>query len=103
MEAPIVIDIENELATSALRLESGLGATPRQETVLRRAALVAQKSLNEFILDSACLAAEQTLLDQRLFFVSEKGYQDFLDLLEQPAQEQSAIRELFARTPPWAS
>ena len=35
-------------------------ATPAQEVVLRRAAEVAHKSLTDFILDSACLAAEQT-------------------------------------------
>ena len=43
----------------------GLRASREQEVVLRRAAKVALKSLTDFILDSACLAAEQTLLDQR--------------------------------------
>lgn len=38
---------------------------PEQEAVLRRAADVAHKSLTDFILDSACQAAAQTLLDQR--------------------------------------
>ena len=52
----------------------GLRATPEQEVVLRRAAEVAHKSLTDFILDSACLAAEQTLLDQRLFMVSGSAY-----------------------------
>jgi len=36
---------------------------------------VAHKSLTDFILDSACLAAEQTLMDQRLFMVSGSQYQ----------------------------
>ena len=39
----------------------GLRATPEQETVLRRAAVVAHKSLTDFILDAAYQAAEQTL------------------------------------------
>lgn len=43
----------------------GLRATPQQEGVLRRAAEVAHKSMTDFILDSACRVAEQTLLDQR--------------------------------------
>ncbi len=55
---------------SARSARLGLRATPEQEAVLRRAAEVAHKSLTDFILDSACLAAEQTLLDQRLFMVS---------------------------------
>ncbi len=62
----------------------GPRATHEQEVVLRRAAEVAHKSLTDFILDSACLAAEQTLLDQRLFKVSGAQYQALMDLLEQP-------------------
>lgn len=79
----------------------GLRATPEQESVLRRAADVAHKSLTDFILDSACLAAEQTLLDQRLFLVSGERYQSFLDLLEGPAQDNEGLRELFSKPSPW--
>lgn len=79
----------------------GLRATPEQETVLRRAAEVAHKSLTDFILDSACLAAEQTLLDQRLFMVSGSQYQALMDLLEQPEQANEGLRDLFSRKAPW--
>lgn len=68
---------------------------------MRRAADVAHKSLTDFILDSACLAAEQTLLDQRLFMVSGKQYQALLDLLEQPEQINDGLRDLFSRPAPW--
>lgn len=86
-------------ATRSARL--GLRATPEQEAVLRRAAEVAHKSLTDFILDSACQAAEQTLLDQRLFMVSGERYQALLDLLERPEQPNEGLRELFARNAPW--
>ena len=79
----------------------GLRATPEQEVVLRRAAEVAHKSLTDFILDSACLAAEQTLLDQRLFMVSGKQYQALMDLLKQPEQPNEGLRDLFSRKAPW--
>ena len=79
----------------------GLRATPEQEAVLRRAADVAHKSLTDFILDSACQAAEQTLLDQRLFMVSDNQYQALLDLLDRPAQENEGLRDLFSRQAPW--
>lgn len=68
---------------------------------MRRAAEVAHKSLTDFILDSACLAAEQTLLDQRLFMVSGGQYQAFMDLLEQPEQVNEGLRDLFTRKAPW--
>jgi len=79
----------------------GLRATPEQEAVLRRAAEVARKSLTDFILDSACLAAEQTLLDQRLFMVSGSQYQALLDLLERPENPSEGLRDLFSRQAPW--
>ena len=87
------------VATRTARL--GLRATPEQEAVLRRAAEVAHKSLTDFILDSACQAAEQTLLDQRLFMVSGNQYQDFLNLLDGPSEESEGLTELFSRTAPW--
>lgn len=91
------------LASSGRSSRFGLRATPAQEAVLRRAAEAAQKSLTEFILDSACLAAQQTLLDQRLFMVSGTRYQAFLDLLDGPSQPNEGLRELFARKAPWAA
>ena len=69
--------------------------------MLRRAAEVAHKSLTDFILDSACLAAEQTLLDQRLFMVSGSQYQALMDMLEKPEQPNQGLRDLFSRKAPW--
>ncbi|WP_294000705.1 DUF1778 domain-containing protein [Sphaerotilus sp.] len=86
-------------ATRSSRL--GLRATPDQEAVLRRAAEVAHKSLTEFILDSACRAAEQTLLDQRLFIASPAQGQALLDLLDQAPADNPGLLELFARKAPW--
>lgn len=80
----------------------GLRATPEQETVLRRAAEVAHKSLTDFILDAAYQAAEQTLLDQRLFMVSGSQYQALLDMLDRPESDNSGLSHLFSRQPVWA-
>ena len=79
----------------------GVRATQEQEAILRRAAEVAQKSLTDFILDSACQAAEQTILDQRLFMVSGNQYQSFLDLLDSPAQNNEGLDTLFSKPAPW--
>jgi uncharacterized protein (DUF1778 family) len=79
----------------------GLRATPEQETILRRAAEVAHRSLTDFILESACRAAEETLLDQRLFLVSGDRHRALLDLLERPAQDNPGLSDLFSRPDPW--
>lgn len=87
--------------TSTRSARLGLRATVEQEAVLRRAAQVAHKSLTDYILDSACLAAEQTLLDQRLFMATGSQYQALMDLLDQPEQENEGLARLFARPAPW--
>lgn len=80
----------------------GLRATSQQETVLRRAAEVAHKSLTDFILDAAYQAAEQTLLDQRLFMVSGSQCHALLEMLDRPESDNPGLKDLFARRPPWA-
>jgi len=55
----------------------------------------------EFILDSACSAAEQTLLDQRLFVVPTGQYRAFLEMLDRPAQPNPGLERLFSRKAPW--
>lgn len=80
----------------------GLRATVQQEAVLRRAADIAHKSMTDFILDSACQVAEQTLLDQRLFLVSGSQSRALLELLDRPAQDNEGLQDLFARPVPWA-
>lgn len=86
---------------SARSARLGLRATVEQEVVLRRAAKVAHKSLTDFILDSACLAAEHTLLDQRLFMVSGSQYRALMDLLDRPEQPNAGLADLFSRKAPW--
>ena len=86
-------------ATRSARL--GLRATPQQETVLRRAAEVSNKSMTEFILDSAYRAAEQILLDQRLFLVTSSQSQTLLSLLDRPERDNPGLKDLFSRRAPW--
>lgn len=91
------------MTTTARSSRLGLRATPQQEAVLRRAAEVVHKSMTDFILDSACQAAEQALLDQRLFLVSRSQSQALLDMLDRPAQDNPGLKDLFSRSAPWDS
>ena len=80
----------------------GLSATPVQEQLLKEAALLRHQSLTDFILDSACLAAEHTLLNQRLFMVSHQEYQNLLNLLDDDTPtENTGLADLFSRQAPW--
>lgn len=79
----------------------GLRATPEQEAILRRAAEVTHKSLTDFILESACQTAAQTLLDQRLFMVSGSQFEALLELLNRPAEDNAGLKDLFSKPSPW--
>ncbi len=90
-------------ATTTRSARLGLRATPQQESVLRRAAEASNKSLTDFVLDSAYQAAEQTLLDQRLFAISEAQSVTLLELLDRPAQDNPGLKDLFSRQAPWVN
>lgn len=81
----------------------GIRATPEQQSLLKRAADIRHKSLTEFVLDSACAAAEQALLDQRLIMVSGDEYAALLDLLDRPPEDNPGLQRLFAKKAPWES
>jgi uncharacterized protein (DUF1778 family) len=58
--------------------------------------------MTDFILDSAVHAAEQTLLDQRLFLVTGAQSEALMTLLDRPAQDNPGLKDLFSRRLPWA-
>ncbi len=72
------------MTTATRSVSIGLRATPQQGAVLRLAAIASSKSMAEFILDTAYQAAEQTLLDRRLFLVTGRQSQALLSLLDRP-------------------
>lgn len=74
----------------------------QQEIVLRRAAEIANKSMTDFILDSAYQVAEQTLLDQRLFIATGRQSLELLSLLDRPEQDNPGLQDLFSRRAPWS-
>jgi uncharacterized protein (DUF1778 family) len=81
----------------------GLRTAPGQEELLRLAARVSNKTLTEFILDSACKVAEQTLLDQRYFFADDAQWQAFNELLDRPPQHKPALDAMMQHKAPWES
>jgi len=89
------------MATATRSARLGLRTTPQQEAVIRRAAAIKNKSITEFILDTAYEAAEKTLLEQRLFVVTGDTAQALLDLLDRPEQENEGLSDLFSRRAPW--
>ena len=78
-----------------------LRATEEQKSLFDRAAARLGKSRTEFMLDSAREAAENALLDQRLFMLDDRQYDEFIATLDAPAKPGKALKKLLATPTPW--
>ncbi len=78
-----------------------LSATLHQDALIRRAAEATRKSVTEFVLDSACRAAENALLDQRLFLLNDLDWQKFQETLDRPARVRPRLQKLMKDKFPW--
>jgi len=72
------------------------------KAILNKAAALRGQTLSEFILESARRRAEETILDQRMFFPDEKAHACFLALLDAPPRLSEQVRARLSRQPPWA-
>lgn len=78
-----------------------LRLTSSQNSLIRRAAETTHKSVSAFVLESACIAAENAILDQRLFFLDEEELNKFQEALERPATMKPGLKRLMKSKPPW--
>ena len=73
-----------------------LRATARQDALIRLAAQATSKTVTDFVLDSASIAAEQVLADRRWFILDESSWASFQDLLERPAVIKPRLAKLLS-------
>ena len=71
------------------------------KAILSRAASLRGQKLSEFMLDSARRQAEETILNQRAFFLDTEAHEKFLDLLDTRNKPSEALRARMARKPAW--
>ncbi len=86
---------------AAARETINLRATTEQKALIDRAAARLGQSRTEFMLDSARRAAEEALLDQRLFLLDEERHTAFAAALDAPAEPAEALRTLLSTPSPW--
>lgn len=72
-------------------------ATQRQENLIRRAAEATDRSMTDFILESASMEAERVLADRRWFMLNETQWLDFNRLLETPLPSTAKLDALASR------
>jgi uncharacterized protein (DUF1778 family) len=72
-------------------------ATGRKERLIRAGAAARGVSVADFLMESACLQAEQVLAYRREFIVSPKLWEEFLAALDRPARVNSSLARLFSK------
>jgi uncharacterized protein (DUF1778 family) len=88
-------------AVASPRKTINLRASAEQKALIDRAASRLGKTRTEFMLDSAREAAENTLLDQRLFLLGDSDYERFVARLDAPVVPSDALKRLLATPAPW--
>lgn len=73
----------------------------KQDTLIRTAAEAQNKSVSEFMLDSATAAAEDVLADRRFFAITEESWQAFEAALDRPAVFKPSLAELLHEDSPF--
>ncbi len=76
-------------------------ASAHTKAILNRAASLRGQKLSEFMLDSARRQAEETILEQRSFFLDPEAHEKFLAMLDTPARPSKELRALMKRKPSW--
>ena len=73
-----------------------LRLTPAAKHLLREAAAVAQRSLSEFVLESALARAEETLADWRRFGLDAERWAAFMEALDAPPRPLPQLQKLLS-------
>ena len=79
-------------ATRSEKLDVRLTAEAKR--TLAAAAAASQRSLSEFVLESALARAEETLPDRRKFQLDDKQWKRFLAALDAPPRSLPRLRRL---------
>lgn len=76
-------------------------ASADTKALIQRAAGLRGQKLSEFMLDSARRSAEETLLDQRSFFLDDDAHEAFIAMLDRPVDLDPAAKARLTRKAPW--
>ena len=88
-------------AADAKRETLNIRIKPEVRDLIDRAAKSRGKNRTDFILDSARLAAEDTLLDQVIMSVSPQSFEQFQARLDMPPRPNDRLIKTMTAPVPW--
>jgi uncharacterized protein (DUF1778 family) len=69
-----------------------LRASREQQQLIKRAAAALDKSMTDFVLESAAARAEEVLADRRWFQLDDEAWARFEELLDAPVEDMPRLR-----------
>lgn len=87
--------------TDAKRESLNIRIKPEVRDLIDRAAKLRGKNRTDFILESARVAAEDTLLDQVVMAVSPQAFEQFQARLDMPPNPNQRLRKTMITPAPW--
>ena len=93
--------IHMHAATDAKRETLNIRIKPEVRDLIDRAAKSRGKNRTDFILDSARVAAEDTLLDQVIMTVSAQAFEQFQARLDMPPKPNDRLLKTMLTPAPW--
>ena len=88
--------------TRAVRTEKlDVRLSPDAKRKLRAAADIREKSVSEFVLDSALTAADEALLDRRRIVLGPEEWERFLSGLDEPPKPNERLERFFGKPNPF--
>lgn len=95
MTASSTIDTKIRAAAKAARLEARISQD--QKSLLERAALIAGRSLTDFVIDSAQEAATRTIRDHEMVSLSSRDSKTFVAAILQASEPGPRLRKAAQR------
>ncbi len=89
------------MAASSKSMQLNMRVHPDQRDVIARAAKLRHKSMTEFVVEAAMEAAEDILLNQRVFMANDEQIEEFLRLMDSPVSENPVLQETLSKPAPW--
>lgn len=71
-----------------------LRVTADQARLIRKAAQARRANMSSFLVEGACLLAEETLASQQHFIYTEKQWKSFMDALDRAEQKKPRLKKL---------
>ncbi|CRL60287.1 DUF1778 domain-containing protein [Proteus penneri] len=82
-------------------VQLNIRAKESQRVLIDTAAEILHKSRTDFILETACQAAEDVILDRRTFNLNDAQYAEFIEIIDAPVDIDPTLEKLLMRKPLW--